>query len=230
MTRPASPAFARHDLVRVALADWDAALARSDAFAALAGGARAVVAGWATFRRPAVVRRRGTGDGAGIVPLGVPLPPRLGKLRLELSLPAGTAAERVAEPTLSAAALAAAPPAWGPACRALADLGADVGVAPRASGSLLWAALTGLDYLGPASDLDLLWPVTADTDLHRLLDGLRRVDDLGIVAIDGEILLPDGAGLHWRELDRARGEPNGSVLAKAMDGVALRPVAPLFAP
>ena len=43
--------------------------------------------------------------------------------------------------------------------------------------------------------------------------------------IDGEILLPDGTGLHWRELRDAPG--GGSVLAKSLDGVALMSVAGL---
>ena len=219
--------FARHDLVRVAPADWDAALARSDAFAALDGGARAVVAGWAALGRPAIVRRRAENDGAGALPLGIPLPPRLGKLRVAVSVPAGTAVARVPAPPL-AAALAAAPPAWAGVGQALCDLGTEAEAAPRAFGALLWAALTRLDYLGPASDLDLLWTVSAGTDLPRLLDGLRRIDALGTVPIDGEILLPDGAGVQWRELARAWDEPGGTVLAKAADGVSLRGADALF--
>ncbi len=70
--------------------------------------------------------------------------------------------------------------------------------------------------------------MTAATDLPRLLDGLRRIDGLGIVPIDGEVLLPDGAGVQWRELDRARREAGGSVLAKASDGVSLRRADALF--
>lgn len=223
------PGFARHDLVRVAPADWQDALARSEAFSALAGGARAVVAGWATLRRPAIVRRRLAGEARDALPLGVPLPPRLGKLRFGLSLPAGATATPVEAPRL-ASAVATAPPAWAATAGALIDLGAAVGVAPRVFGGLLWAALTHLDYLGPASDLDLLWPVTAATDLARLLDGLRAIDAAGTVAIDGEILLPDGAGVQWRELDRARTGPGGSVLCKTLDGVGLRRADALFGP
>ncbi len=90
-----------------------------DAFAALGGGARAVVAGWAALGRPAVVRRRAEGDEPDELPLGVPLPPRLGKLRVAVSLPAGTAVARVSPPALGAA-LDSAPPAWGATGRALA--------------------------------------------------------------------------------------------------------------
>ena len=229
MTPDGGPGFARHDLLRVAPADWAAALARSDAVPGLAGGARAVIGAWATLGRPAIVRRRAADEAPDAVPLGVPLPPRLGKLRFGLSLPSGAAVTRVAPPTL-AAAFAAAPPAWAGVGRALDALGHEVGVAPRAFGALLWAALTSIDYLGPASDLDLLWPVTPATDLNRLLGGLRRIDGRGVVPIDGEILLPDGAGVQWRELDRARGEPDGRVLAKALDGVGLRRADALFAP
>lgn len=223
----AIPGFARHDLVRVAPEDWAAALARSPAVAALAGGASAVVAAWASFGRPVIVRRRAEGEAPDMLPLGLPFPPRLGKLRLALSLPATAPVVPVAPPSVTAA-LAKAPPAWAKVGRALEALGDDVGVVPRPFGAALWAAVTGLDYLGPASDLDVLWPVSGGADLPRLLDGLARIDDQGPVPIDGEILLPDGAGVHWRELDRARREPNGTVLAKAVDGVSLRRADALF--
>jgi phosphoribosyl-dephospho-CoA transferase len=45
------------------------------------------------------------------------------------------------------------------------------------------------------------------------------------MGIDGEILLPDGAGLHWRELRDA--PEDGSVLAKSLDRLALQAVAGL---
>ena len=227
MTLLAGSPLRRHDLVAVAPADWSAALARSEAVAGVDEAARKLLADWAATGRPAIVRRRAEGEDASAVPLAVPLPPSHGKARVALSLPAWAAMTRVAPPAF-AAVLAGAPPAWRAIGRAIADLGADVGIAPRAFGSLLWGALTGLDYLGPASDLDLLWPVTPATDLARLLAGLARIDGLGIVPIDGEILLPDGAGVQWRELDRALREPGGRVLAKAADGVSLRRADALF--
>ena len=227
MTTVAGPLFARHDILRILPEDWSAALARSDAAAVADEQARALLAGWAAARRPAIVRRRSECETSNGVPLGVPLPPRHGKLRIALTLPADVTVTRVA-PLGLADARAVVPAAWTGVGRALEDLGAEVGIVPQVFGALLWAALTGLDYLGPGSDLDLLWRVTAATDLSRLLRGLARIDSGGIVAIDGEILLPDGAGMQWRELARASHEPGGRVLAKTMDGVSLRRADTLF--
>ena len=44
------------------------------------------VADWALVRRPVILRRSHPGDG-GLVPAGLPLPPRDGKRRIGLVLP-----------------------------------------------------------------------------------------------------------------------------------------------
>ena len=93
-------------------------------------------------------------------------------------------------------------------------------------GSLLWQRRTSLSYLGAASDLDLLWPVGDAGPAWRLARGLAAAQEtLGPVRMDGEILLPDGGGVQWRELSRARRE----VLVKTLDGVELRPIDDLLA-
>lgn len=218
----------RHDLVQVAPADWDDMLAATAALAHLPSAARQRLEGWADRGWPAIVRRRSAEDPPGALPLGVPLPPSLGKQRFALVLPAGRPWRR-AEPPHLAAARPMAPTDWRDSVDALIRLGEACGAVPRPFGALLWAAVTGLAYLRPGSDLDLLWPVTRDTDLESLLDGMARIDAAGAPCIDGEILLPDGAGLHWRELARARRVPGGEVLAKTLQGLTLRRAASLFA-
>jgi phosphoribosyl-dephospho-CoA transferase len=85
-------------------------------------------------------------------------------------------------------------------------------------GSLLWQHLTGLPYLSGTSDLDLLWPVAGAVDA-RLLPALAALDADAPMRLDGEIVLPDGRGVNWRELHAAA--PDEAVLAKQRDGLAL---------
>ena len=203
---------ARHDLVTADPGAWADLLAgRRD----LDGVPH--LADWARAGRPLIVRRRVPGEGAEAVPLGLPLPPADGKRRIGLSLPSGVLSPREA-PSLAGTA-SCAPAAWQPAIAALLALGHDHGLTPRPFGALLWQAVTGLTYLGPASDLDLLWscpgPVPAS-----LLDGLARIDAEAPMRLDGEILLPDGGGAQWRELHEA--PEGGSVLVKYLDRVAMR--------
>ena len=109
-----------------------------------------------------------------------------------------------------------APPAWHPTIDAVLALGAEHGLVPRVFGSLLWQCLTGLAYLSDGSDLDLLWPagVTA-----AFLGDLAAIEAGAPMRLDGEVALPDGAGVNWREWCAA--PPGGSILAKGMDGVRL---------
>ncbi|MCJ2133511.1 malonate decarboxylase holo-[acyl-carrier-protein] synthase [Methylobacterium sp. J-026] len=210
----------RHDLVRADPAAWAAWLGtRSD----LAGHPH--LGRWAEASRPLIVRRRLPGETGDAVPLGVPMPPSDGKRRIGLALPMDALTPMTA-PGLADVA-EHAPAAWGQTVTALVALGHRHGIAPRPFGALLWQAVTGLTYLSATSDLDLLWscPVPVPTGLLAGLDAIARAAPM---RIDGEILLPDGAGLHWRELHDA--PEGGSVLAKSRDRVCLRPVGPMREP
>jgi phosphoribosyl-dephospho-CoA transferase len=210
----------RHDLVRVDPAAWAAWLETRPDLAGLRH-----LGEWAEAGRPLIVRRRVPGESSALIPLGLPMPPADGKRRIGLALPAA-ALTPITAPNLSEAG-DHAPVAWRPTLAALLALGRDHGVVPRPFGSLLWQAVTGLTYLSAASDLDLLWPCPEPVPVG-LLDGLDAIAGKAPMRIDGEILLPNGSGLHWRELrDAAEG---GSVLAKGLDGVTLRPVAGLREP
>ena len=222
-----NPAPRRHDLLRVAPDAWASALAA--AALDLPAGAAATVAGWAGRGWPVVRRRRLGGEPPDALPVGVPLPPSLGKLRVALLLPPDTGWCPVPPPGL-ADLRPAAPASWHPVLDGLSALGTALGVRPRPFGSALWGAVTGLPYLGPGSDLDLLWPVTEATALDALLDGLARLAAAGPVTLDGEILLPDGAGVQWRELLGARRGRGGTVLAKTAEGLSLRPARRPWAP
>ncbi len=203
----------RHDLVRAEPGAFAAAL-RAQALGQGAPGTD-----WAARGRPLIVRRYHPGEDRGLVPLGLPLPPAAGKRRIGLALPAAALGPLPA-PTL-AAVRGHAPASWQPVLDALLALGADHGLVPRPFGSLLWQALTGLPYLSRTSDLDLLWPVE-DRPPPGFLAGLARIAAAAPMGIDGEILLPDGAGIHWRELFEGR----DAVLAKHLDRLEMRSVAP----
>ncbi|GJE44163.1 malonate decarboxylase holo-[acyl-carrier-protein] synthase [Methylobacterium soli] len=201
----------RHDLLDLEPDAWAAALAaRPD----LAGVPR--VADWAQRGWPVILRRRNPGEAAGAVPVGLPLPPAEGKRRIGLGLPA--AAVRPRPPVALAQASGTAPEAWRPTLAALDALGRRHGVAPRVFGGLLWQHLTGLAYLSDTSDLDLLWPVAGAID-RRLLDALAAIEQAAPMRLDGEIVLPDGRGVNWRELHAA--SPDDTVLTKHRDGLAL---------
>ncbi len=219
--RPVGAALLRrHDLLRVDSSAWDAMLAgRSDLVEV------PLVAGWARWRYPLIVRRRLRQDGADIVPAALPLPPSHGKRRLAIALTPEAVA--VLPPVLLADAAAAAPPAWQGVIAALLDLGAALGTMPRVFGALLWEHATGLPYLARGSDLDLIWPVAEHGILEGLLEGLLRLDTGGPVRLDGEVVLPDGRAVHWREIAQAR-VPSAEVLVKTIDGIVMCPVTELF--
>jgi phosphoribosyl-dephospho-CoA transferase len=206
----------RHELLTVAPSLWRSELASRPAVAAAP-----FLAAWADNGWPVVVRRRMAGDSPEGVPVGVPLPPAAGKMRIALTVPEQAVLERSSPSSLLAVAHAA-DLAWEPTIRALVALGARYAVSPAAFGSLLWQYQTGLPYLMARSDLDVLWRIPADCEIGALVTGIAAVERGAPMRIDGEIVLPDGEGVNWRELHMAL-EQDGprQVLAKSISGVRL---------
>jgi phosphoribosyl-dephospho-CoA transferase len=91
-------------------------------------------------------------------------------------------------------------------------------------GALLWEHATGLPYLSAQSDLDLLWSVSDEDTAAALVKGLDRLDRAGPIRLDGELTLPDGAAVNWRELEQG----SADLLVKTMDGVEMRTRSALF--
>jgi phosphoribosyl-dephospho-CoA transferase len=100
-------------------------------------------------------------------------------------------------------------------------------LAPRVFGALLWEHATGLPYLTAKSDLDLLWSISDERTAMLLVERLVKLETEGPVRLDGELEMPDGAGVNWRELAH-NSDQRGQVLVKAMDGVEVRTKAALF--
>ncbi|MCM8737325.1 malonate decarboxylase holo-[acyl-carrier-protein] synthase [Azospirillum sp. A1-3] len=173
----------------------------------------AEVADWCAVGRPLVIARGRPGDGAGELRLGLATPD---KRRIGLHVAADAVAVRL-EPLRLAEAVDAAPEAWRPMLVELVRRAQDVGVTPAVYGSLAWQHRTGLGYVRPDSDVDLLFVPRDRWQLDGLLDLLTAVGD-GSPRLDGEILLPDGAAVAWREL---AGRP-ARLLVKGPAEVSLR--------
>jgi phosphoribosyl-dephospho-CoA transferase len=211
----------RHDLLRAEPPTWDAMLQCHPGLADVP-----LVADWARLGRPVIVRRRMSGDGADVVPAALPLPPGYGKRRIAFSFPPDAVVTAV-PPVLLRDAAPAAPAIWQKVIAALVAFGEVAGTPPCVFGALMWERATGLPYLTDRSDLDLLWHIANEPAAASLMETLLRLDALGPVRLDGELQLPDGAGVNWRELAQAS-DPAATVLAKTMDGVEVRAKAGLF--
>jgi phosphoribosyl-dephospho-CoA transferase len=212
----------RHDLLRADPGSWDAMLRCHPGVADLP-----LVADWARLDRPVIVRRRTVGDFAASVPAALPLPPCLGKRRLAFSFTSGEAVTAL-PPVLLRDAARTAPTEWQEVVAALLALGDAIKVTPRVFGALLWQHTTGLPYLRAQSDLDLLWLISDERTALSLVERLLRLDAASPVRLDGELELPDGAGVNWRELAQSRADPGDELLVKTMDGVEVRTRAALF--
>lgn len=199
------------------------------------------LAGW-----PLVARRRDADASADEACLGLALPPDPVseiKLRIGLRVPAGGVAttapplalkDAVGRLTASASAsvslsapAASLPPvlaAWLPALAALRDEATGLDV--RVYGSLALQALTGLPYLRPASDIDLLLQPASD---RQLCAGLALFTRHAVrLPLDGEIVFPRGEAVSWKEWAAAQAS-GARVLAKERDTVRLIPPALLAA-
>jgi phosphoribosyl-dephospho-CoA transferase len=210
---PHTDAWQRHDLLHVAPPAWTAALAAHSL------GEVPLLAQWADRGRPVIVRRRLKSETPDVVPVGVPLPPAAGKSRIALNVSPAAVIARAAPTSLRAVAHKA-DPAWQPTIAALVALGERHGVEPAAFGSLLWEHHTGLTYLSPTSDLDVIWSAHGGCNIASLLRGIAQIERVAPMRIDGEIVFPQGAAANWRELHKALDEDRAAeILIKTMDGV-----------
>jgi phosphoribosyl-dephospho-CoA transferase len=223
LKRPAEAGMLRrHDLLRAEPAAWQAMLRDHPSVADLP-----LVADWALLGRPVIVRRRMAGDFSDGVPAALPLPPCHGKRRVAFCFSSGAAVFALPPVSLCDAAHSA-PANWKPIISALLKLGKTLKISPRVFGALLWEHTTGLPYLHAQSDLDLIWSVSDEQTARLLVERLRRLDAESPVRLDGELQLPDGAGVNWREVAQNIDDERGQVLVKTMDGVEVRNKVELF--
>jgi phosphoribosyl-dephospho-CoA transferase len=179
----------------------------------LVGDCSARMSDWCDQERPLVVARRDSDE--AVLRLGLALP---GRERHAMTIRPGAVARSEA-PLPVENCLPAAPPGWRPAMRWLQTLDCPVAI----YGSLAWQARLSdpeLVYLSEASDLDLLLAPTRKDRLGALLARLEE----GAASFpdprwDGEIILPDGGAVAWRECLAA----SGKLLVKYHGALALRP-------
>ena len=207
--------FDRHRLVYLDPARWGEILAAHPVLQVIP-----VVIDWVAKGNPLIARRPICDDTARLVPLGLPLPPSLGKQRLAVAVPADGILSNTAPPLLADAGRTASV-AWQATIAALVALDPET----RCFGSLAWAHLTGLPYLSKTSDLDLVWQVSTADAAARLAAALVRIDAEASVRLDGEIVTPTGLAVQWRELASAA----PAMLVKAADGNRMIARTELFA-
>ena len=171
---------------------------------------------WIVRGRSLVARRRDSGSEACFV--GVVLPPRHGQRRVPLVVDP-RAVVRVAPPLLLGDAVDAAPADWRVALADLVQRGRDAGTAFRVYGSLAWQAVSGETYVGPMSDVDLLWQARDVDHVRRVLRLLTTWEAEHGLRADGELSLANGDGVAWRELTGSARR----VLVKHQDRVSLQP-------
>lgn len=195
----AEPCLQRHQLVRVSSEAWDALLASRGDLAD-----EPLLVDWAVHGWPLIVRRRMPGEGGGL-PLGLPLPPWAGKRRIALLMQPESVVSVSPLPELSDV-MESAPSAWRACLQELLETAGKYSVDTRVFGSLAWQWLTGLDYLRPGSDLDLVWTLPRRDRIHPFLAELADIESRAPMRLDGELVREDGAGVNWRELHAGSAE------------------------
>ncbi|MBN6151740.1 malonate decarboxylase holo-[acyl-carrier-protein] synthase [Xanthomonas sp. AmX2] len=206
--------YARHDLVWLdAGAPWQPRTP----------GAQARLQAWFDAGHPAIVARHDPADADDHLRLGVPLPPAEDKQRLSLSAPRISVVRRRAPLALDEVRRHA-PADWQAPLQDLQALGDGLELQPRVFGAFAWQALTGLRYVHVGSDIDLLWQVPAPAQARALLAQLAQWEQRHGRRADGELLLPDGRAVSWREL--AGG--SAQLLVKALRDCRLQPRAALL--
>lgn len=206
----------RHQLARLSTSGWAAVLSRP-----WDEQARECLAHWASHQLPLVVTRQPADSTAGErLALGLPAPARWAKRRLALQVP-NTAVLGLDEfPRLADVHDLLPPPAQGAVRELLGRLDERHATA-RVFGSYGWQAISGLDHVHAASDLDL--SVTVEGAAHA--DAVARAlasFELPLLRLDGELLFNDGSAVAWREWSEWRAGRARAVLVKRLDGVCLQ--------
>jgi phosphoribosyl-dephospho-CoA transferase len=206
---------ARHELVRLDPEAWPEVIGDRDDISGIE-----VVKAWCNNGWPLVVRRLDpkSDRGRDRLPLGLPLPPALGKQRIALEAPRAAVLSR-RPPLRLEEASAAVPEPWRTTVDALSSAAQHCEAHLRVFGALAWQALTGLDYLHAGSDLDLIATASAGGSLD-LLDAVARIEAEAPMRIDLELARPDGVSANARELLGGEAE----ILVKTAAGVELWPL------
>ena len=217
----------RHQLVWLDEYAWFRVLAGAssshDPAQALAAEAMDCLAHWAQQRWPLVVTRQACEVVAGppdaVLALGLAAPAQWGRQSIRVSASLRGVARQGDFPLADAvvpALPAAAQAGWAALCKGLARLG----VVARVYGSYGWQQLTGMAYVHPGSDIDLLIDVGTAGQADQVA-ALLQAAQSGPLPIDGELAFADGAAVAWREWLRFRSGQTGQILVKRLALAAL---------
>ena len=171
---------------------------------------------WRAQGHPFVVASPAAQDGRDDLRLGLALPD---KRRIGLHL-APAAVVRSAPPPSLRAVIAHVPAAWRARLRQVDAAAEAAGLPVAVYGSLAWEYRCGMAYVRADSDVDLLFDAQAVPPLGPVLDlAVALSADAGTPRLDGELILPGGGAVAWREFARRPDE----LLVKGAGGPALRP-------
>jgi phosphoribosyl-dephospho-CoA transferase len=189
----------RHQLVHLFPAAWELLLTSKHGLVA-----ELWLKKWADHHWPLIVRRPLPGETGG-VSVGLPLPRSAGKQRIALQVRCADIASVAPVPSLLDV-IRVTPQGWRSSVKQLAELAQLYHVQCGVFGSLAWQRLTGLDYLGPDSDLDVVWSLPHRTQMTEFLTRVAEIESHAPMRIDGELTREDGAGVNWRELHAGASE------------------------
>ena len=224
-------ALRRHQLVGLSQAGWRQVLAQD-----WRADQRDCLQHWADHGLPLVLARQdlaqqdpldrwGSRCRMDLLALGLPAPSHWYRQRLSLQL--SLSAVQYFDELPSAAEVAPLLPAtqraaWLGLCRDLRRLG----LLPQVFGSFGWQQLTGLSYLRPGSDIDLLLPVDSPAQADAAA-AVLVASGIEQPRLDGELVFADGSAVAWREWQAWRKSPSRPggdaqrILVKRLDGVTL---------
>jgi len=185
------------------------------------GELHAHVFAWLAADRPLVVARQPCGASlSDPISVGLALPPAQGKRRIGLIV-AVQDIVRHTPPLRLADAIAHAPAEWQPALAELDAVAIQNDLELRVFGSLAWQALSGLQYLTPQSDIDLLWHPLSHMQLQQGIALLARWEQDHGLRADGEVLFGGSSAVSWREWSTLKSGDDQRVLVKRVSSAKL---------
>jgi len=212
----------RQQLVWLEAAAWPGVVARwsSDA---TDSAALACLRHWAASDLPLVVTRQPasptTRSADDAIALGLPAPEQWQRRRIQVAATRDEIHRVEAFPRAAEVVEILPLPVradWRLFCTSLRELH----VTARVYGSYGWQRLTGLDYVHPQSDIDLLLELATFEQAARASALLSSLPDC-LPCVDGEFLFPDAAAIPWREWSAWHGGNVKQVLVKRQCGVSL---------
>jgi phosphoribosyl-dephospho-CoA transferase len=175
-----------------------------------------LVHNWILKNCPFIVRRPSVSADQSTVYAGLALPPDPVKRRIALKMPSHLVRKRADPPSWADCQQTSPSPDKTPLVLPIVRAAEAAGVQVRTFGSYAWQFWSGLSYVTPESDIDLLVEIEARKSWRRFWEAISGRDRLH-PKIDLEILLAGDASFRWSEFLSA----SRQILFKANSGVWL---------